>query len=85
MSGSEWRTIDSAPKDGTAIILYGAKGRYKVLVAKWDANWKAWQSEPGKWTAYPTHWMPLPAPPGSDPGIPVYRHPDATDEVLGKK
>jgi len=31
---------------------------------------------------FPTHWMPLPAPPGADPGIPVYRHPDATDEFV---
>jgi len=29
-----------------------------------------------------THWMPKPSAPTADPGIPVYRHPDATDEFV---
>ena len=32
----------------------------------------------------PSHWMPLPAPPGSDLGIPVYKLEDGTDEFVKK-
>jgi hypothetical protein len=62
-----WRPIETAPKDGTTVILYCAqpKVRYRLTVAKWVATWKAWQSQPGAWTVSPTHWMPLPAPPAS--------------------
>lgn len=31
---------------------------------------------------FPTHWMPLPSPPGEDPGIPILASRDATEEVL---
>lgn len=52
-----WRTIDSAPRDGTSVLLYGGDWAFE---AQWrDNEW---------YTAYPngdepTHWMPLPNPP----------------------
>lgn len=68
---SNWRPIDSAPRDATDVLV--TDGR-RVYVAGW------WQEpdepdEDGEWTCYmdaiedpqcpiePTHWMPLPAPP----------------------
>lgn len=81
----DWRTIDSAPKDGTAVLVYFARlnfgadlGRLRNHVEHVALGWY----EDGTWyeagTAHdmfeswreaeqlPTHWMPLPAPPGSD-------------------
>lgn len=70
---SEWQPIETAPMDGTPILLYGP---YEdISVAKWGPGWScladgrhaiAWQSDFG--TEYidfscPTHWMPLPEAP----------------------
>ena len=63
----EWREMDSAPKDGTEILVCGpAKdgGAYRE-VQRWPKNWS------GKWPvsymAYaagePTRWMPIPTAP----------------------
>ena len=58
----EWRAIDTAPKDGSEVILAG-----KWLSGKWEVR-------PGRYLAtrwpyvgqgQPTHWMPLPTPPSS--------------------
>ena len=53
---SEWREIDSAPKDGTFFLGY-CDGNCDVV-----RYWGRWEVD--DWQ--PTHWMPLPLPP-SDP------------------
>ena len=74
---AQWQPIESAPKDGTWILVwwpYWAKTR--PIVAKWfppnsqseDAGWDSIESlsshhEP------PTHWMPLPPAPGDAPCV----------------
>ena len=60
-----WRTIDSAPRDGTLVLLFGG--------LKGDYDWPyvglfpkvAWYRVGGRSNenAEPTHWMPLPDPP----------------------
>lgn len=62
---SHWQLIETAPKDGSTMLLWSAKARYKPVVGKWVESWKSWQSQPGAWTVNPTHWMPLPEPPAS--------------------
>lgn len=73
-----WPTIDSAPKDGTPILV----ARYDDTFG-WVRGWAAWESVPGKlgfgkvggWLARgfydppgelglgnPTHWCPIPSP-----------------------
>jgi hypothetical protein len=61
---SEWQPIDTAPKDGDRILIFG----------KWDgvvsARWigephNIWLIEPGSVARDPTHWMPLPEPPNT--------------------
>ena len=55
----EWQPIETAPKDGRKILVFG--GRYKtVSLAEADGGW--WRSFRLPDTT-PTHWMPLPPPP----------------------
>ena len=61
-----WREIDTAPKDGTHVLLYFPDGEGA------HEGWWAW-TRPDRWwvanTCYecefgePTRWMPLPEPP----------------------
>jgi len=62
-----WQPIETAPKDGTRIIV--AKQSGYVMAWASSAYWFDREKYSG-WTdgvdtlATPTHWMPLPAPPG---------------------
>ena len=64
---SEWRTIDSAPKDGTIVDLWVVSGGY-------GERWSDCELRNGRWKYVSvadyynvpgtiTHWMPLPEPP----------------------
>lgn len=59
----EWRPIETAPKDGTRVLLLGRNKRHA------DGHWeaKAYNGN-GCWVwpyvkAEPRNWMPLPQPP----------------------
>lgn len=65
---SEWQPIETAPRDGTRVIL-GANGvswyGYYLDNSKSRAPWSGWrvpsmEPDPG---CQPTHWQPLPDPP----------------------
>lgn len=65
-----WQPIETAPKDGTEILVWGKSGSWgpSYYVALWDGAWKAMI---GGWQVYddsqieedPTHWTLLPDPP----------------------
>lgn len=65
---SKWQLIETAPKDGTWILIYCDSGVEKV---QWyeiagDGQWERsptaeYDNECG--IDDPTHWMPLPEPP----------------------
>ena len=67
---SEWQPIETAPRDGTAIlvwpgVLFTEMTYFHTSVVRWH-DWKeAWIEASGEEynTFYPTHWMPLPPPP----------------------
>lgn len=69
---SAWRPIETAPKDGTFVLLLGDSGYtgtpHRVAVGQWVQNYKdCWTNHAGdRFTddgQPPTHWMPLlPAP-----------------------
>lgn len=54
---SEWRPIETAPKDGTVIDLWVPE--FGRLTNEW------FDPEDDSWTfpGQPTHWMPIPEPP----------------------
>lgn len=70
---SDWQPIETAPKDGTPVILYLRAPWSRVEMAQWYEPWKSWQANIyemiegdevlGIGSAIPTHWMLLPAPP----------------------
>lgn len=57
---TEWQPIETAPKDGTPILVCD-KGPY-AYVAEWFQHSRTWIGA-DKMYWEPTHWMPLPEPP----------------------
>ena len=56
-----WQPIETAPKDGSSILLATPKGR--IADGFWGLHYKVWS-----WPyimVEPTHWMPLPVAPGA--------------------
>jgi hypothetical protein len=61
-----WQPIDTAPKDGTAILIHPAAGEMRVVHWRIDRGyWSTDSWDDGGYDAdmHPTHWMPLPPPP----------------------
>lgn len=69
---NQWRTIDSAPKDGTPVDLWASGQRWT------DCTWTGayWFTPYGVYDSgaemelhghIPTHWMPITPPPGATP------------------
>lgn len=80
MDNNGWQPIETAPKDGAYVLVSNVGG---VWVAKfkpvYQSGWKPpipWQSmmlnhnhiPSAKRNSGPTHWMPLPPPPGDTNG-----------------
>lgn len=64
-----WQPIETAPKDGTEVLIYdaawcGGPPRREVSRWTWTINRKG-ERIGGDWSGVsaPTHWMPLPSPP----------------------
>lgn len=54
---SRWRTIDTAPRDGTEVDLFHPDyGR--ITGSHWDPDLESWIILPAN--SFPTHWMPVP-------------------------
>jgi hypothetical protein len=70
---AEWQPIETAPKDGTRIDLFGTSGRHQLRVPDcyWHRKAQRWLTKHHDKDGYsalrlpfaPTHWQPLPAPP----------------------
>jgi len=58
---SEWRPIETAPKDGRDVLTWDGDS---VYLASFDKD-KWWVLV--EFTVEPTHWMPLPEPPDQAP------------------
>jgi hypothetical protein len=68
--GGGWRPIETAPRDGTKVLggwwFQKSTTRRDWVVATLKFAPKGrWVSVPGAWEYDPTHWAPIPSPPGS--------------------
>ncbi len=63
----KWQPIETAPKDGRYIIIYGGYSGRTVTMARWQEMQRKnsrWQISSGHPVPRdPTHWMPLPQAP----------------------
>ena len=63
----EWQSIETAPKDGTNVVLYFANSKGGVIASMVNGAWRLSANGTGfalDTERYePTHWMPLPDPP----------------------
>ena len=61
---SPWLPIESAPKDGTVILLSETeRGEAKVFAAEFNEDWGLFTVHIDGAPLFPTHWMPLPPAP----------------------
>lgn len=65
---SEWQPIETAPKDGSSILLFTGTGMIEGnwSFGRWDQGVIYATYDGCGGTAFesnPTHWMPLPEPP----------------------
>lgn len=60
----EWQPIETAPKDGTLILLYPTNGDGQISTGYWWEHANCWGAG-GGWfdDGEVSHWMPLPEPP----------------------
>ena len=58
----EWQPIETAPKDGTAILIYHQNAYTQAVAAPVIDGWFVPRGGPVK---NPTHWQPLPTPPAN--------------------
>lgn len=73
-SMSDWQPIETAPKDGSWVLLgggqhdantwYGPGPEAPAVVGRWDKGWffANWDGDYRSEYLIPTHWMPLPVP-----------------------
>lgn len=71
---SKWLPIETAPRDGTYVLLFedlGFGGDSQTMwVARHGVTTNEWFTHDTEYGIYePTHWMPLPAPPPIDSDV----------------
>lgn len=60
---SEWKPIETAPKDGTPLLLFGIYPGDQQPLWWVTGGWQNGRFRGDYATPPPTHWLPLPAPP----------------------
>lgn len=64
-SAQAWQPIETAPKDGTEILLCSAV-IHDIGLCYWHEGMDGWTWGAGNYFRNPLHWMPLPEPPSLD-------------------
>lgn len=89
MSENSWQPMDSAPRDGTPLLLFARSKRAtaSVVLVGWfggdDLGWIEGCFTPNNPVGIvPTAWMPLPDPPAQDWVPPGFERP-ASGETAG--
>ena len=57
----KWQPIETAPKDGSMLLLFNEDGKYNA--ASWSEKNQRFINQYGFIVPYTTHWMYLPEPP----------------------
>jgi hypothetical protein len=60
---SDWQPIETAPKDGTNVLVLWRYGGCSVLFCRHDGFWDDGDFNSSIPESDLTHWMPLPPPP----------------------
>ena len=70
---SGWQPIETAPKDGTAILVakMPASTWCNMFVAYWDTDFEEFKFHVDGYVRNPTHWKPLDPPDAHDGGTPT--------------
>ena len=69
---SEWMPIETAPRDGTDLLVYLPEDYNKINICSYERNgrngfdWCSARCVDGLEVGCPTHWMPLPDEPKGD-------------------
>ncbi len=58
-----WQPIETAPRDGTRVILYREGYAEDQAIAWWDTVISVWRPVNGSVFTSVTHWQHLPSPP----------------------
>lgn len=64
MSGADWKSIDSAPKDGTRVLVYRLAFVDDVAACWWSKSDREWIAVHGGPFPGGTHWQPYTTPDG---------------------
>lgn len=65
MLNGGWQPIDTAPKDGTRLLIYDTDAFKRITIGHWSDDWID-EDNADVWS--PTHWMPLPRQPADPDG-----------------
>jgi hypothetical protein len=66
---SEWQPIETAPKDGTWLLLFGNPHGWhmRYAIGNWFEGHGPWCGLEAEYLGDITHWMPLPTAPDIHP------------------
>ncbi len=59
---TDWKPIDTAPKDGTPILAVSGPGQYAVIVCYKRRKWRPYPAD-SSWYEDLVWWMPIPVGP----------------------
>lgn len=65
---AQWQPIETAPKDGSWILVSDPSGTWMDSARFYEGAWCSWPTticQYGPEEDPPTHWMPLPEPPNA--------------------
>lgn len=55
---SQWQPIETAPRDGTRVIVAGGTLHSWPTTAEYDEGWRILMAS--DYVEHPSHWMPIP-------------------------
>ena len=63
-----WQPIETAPKDGTPVLLYRPMWSIHYVIGRWNERLRQWRTDGGRMILDAEYWTALPAPPTDSRG-----------------